>query len=146
MLVVALILIFGVKLIKQTTDLGKSVDISVFKKDLDNSVQQIYTYSARSSQNLIIKNIPRDIRVICFIDLTNVGQSELNEIPYEEIKVYAETNLGSNKNLFFISKDFIEPQSIKHLTTNPNPFCTKIERQTLTAKLTNTGEKVVIGP
>ena len=62
MLVVALILIFGVKLIKQTTDLGKSVDISVFKKDLDNSVQQIYTYSARSSQNLIIKNIPISLK------------------------------------------------------------------------------------
>ena len=140
MFVIVAILIFGIKMIKDTTNLGKSVDIAVFQKDFDNAIQTLYTYSEGSSQKLIIKNIPKGIKAICVID----QKISRNTIPYEELNDYLEGNSNPTKNLFFISKDFLEPKSIKYLTADPNPFCKQIEKSTLEVTLVHTGNTITI--
>lgn len=140
MFVIVAILIFGIKMIKNTSKLGKSVDVAVFQKDFDNAVQELYTFSEGSSQKLIINNVPKKIKAVCVID----QKQRINQTPYEEINEYLDGNTNPNKNLFFLSEDFIEPKEIKHLTADPNPFCKNIERATLEATLENKGTKITI--
>src|SRR3989338_1811431 len=87
-----------------------------------------------------IKMIPKGIKVICVID----QKISRNTIPYEELNDYLEGNSNPTKNLFFISKDFLEPKSIKYLTADPNPFCKQIEKSTLEVTLVHTGNTITI--
>ena len=147
MLVIALTIFFGIKVILGVNETAKGVETAVFKSEVDNIVQKFYTYSPGSKAKLEVKGVPAGIKAVCFIDLTT--PLSLANIPYDDVKLLAQANEGSRRNVFFArsSSSYATPEPIEipKLKPSPNPLCIMINlQQILEAKLENEGTQVTI--
>ncbi len=147
MIVLGLIIFFGIKMIKGVGDTAHAVENVKFKKDIDNQVQKIYSYSPGSKANLEIKGVPNGIKAVCFIDLTT--PVNLNEIPYDDVKLFAEGKKGTRTNVFFAAttkqSKTPDPTTVSKLKPTPNPLCIDITTSgNLGAKLENEGAFIKI--
>lgn len=147
MIVLGLILFFGIKMIKGVGDTASAVETIKFKTDIDNQVQKLYGYSPGSKDKLEVKGVPNGVKAVCFIDLTT--PVNLNEIPYDDVKLFAEGEKGTRTNVFFAASSnkykTPDPTTVSKLKPNPNPLCVTITaKRTLEAKLQNEGDFVKV--
>lgn len=110
---------FAIYAISIFLDTQKDAQISIFKEDLQEDVNNMWQSSGQQEKNY---NIPSKVEYVCFIDYDSDANN--NEEIYEKLDLYSDEG-----NLFFYPHDFegtdIENIDLNLITEEKNPFCIK---------------------
>lgn len=140
----ALILFFGVRIIKGTVDSGETAEIETFITEFKGKVNTVYTLDYGSSIKLDKLRTPGNFKKICFIHRDSaVDYSELDESLEDLVDASYQ---HSDDNMFFVTKDksLIEPREIDYLKPKDNPICENVMDGKLDLRLVNSGTFVQI--
>ena len=125
-IVVALIVIFGYRAIKNFKDLGDEGQIVLFVDGIKNKVNDVYSLDKGSSIKLDDIILPGKVREICFIDI----DMPLNNIIDDEVidqVVRNSLDSGSQNNLFLVPQRGQSLSKVKffveHVKPVENPLC-----------------------
>ncbi len=157
-IVIAMILVFGIKMIKDTLNTACKVENANFMNELEKNIDLIYDASPGSSQQCaIVKSyglstikceiqFPSGIKGICFVDLGE--QLDKSKIPFLDLKERLQTLQGEDdSNVFFVAKNDkcdLNKQRLPKLKIKEN-FCIDSNTQKLAKiRLENIGRRVEI--
>jgi hypothetical protein len=139
--VIALLLIFGGRLISRLVNVQGDVEFNTFVSKLDKQIDDIYNLDYGSSVSLGNVVVPSKIKEICFLNLDR-------EINYrvEDDLTRRLISVVEDKNIFFISdEETLQPRfNNKILVEDKNPLCVKVEKSSIKVRLTNKGNKVLL--
>ena len=139
-IVIAILLIFGVRVILRTRDTTQKMAIEAFYNDLDEKVSEVYHLDYGSSFSLGDISVPSSIVEICFIDLNR----ELTGLSGEK-EIYLTAAQENGKNVVFISnKGDYDSRKIDHFMINQNPLCESLLDRKLDLVLESAGTYVQI--
>jgi len=143
LIVAAFILFFGFYVVRNTLNLGQSIEFVAFRDNLQKEINTFFYLTKGSTKSLSLR-VPREINYVCFVDL-DYGLLGFN-FPTE----YAEVLIKSKKgyNTFFIpypNKKQLEPPSmnISHMKPEDSLLCVKTVNK-LDIKIENMGDYVLI--
>jgi hypothetical protein len=103
-IVIALILFFGFKMVGNLIDFEKDVDYADFLNNFDNDINIVYSESFGSTKSLESLRIPDEITEICFV-VINEDYVEGMEPTDEKMILYLNERFGSpEENVFFGGK------------------------------------------
>ncbi len=140
LVVAALIIFFGIAVIRDLLALGSSVDTAALTNTLQKEVNTYYTLD-QGSQKSISLQVPREIAYICFVDQST--GIDYSKIPNDKAAL---VQAISNKNTFFIpyqGKETPDPANIQNIKPATNPLCIKTIGR-LEARLVSKGTHVEI--
>lgn len=142
LIVAALILFFGFYIVKNTLNLGQSIEFTSFRDNLQKEVNNFFYLTKGSVKSLSLR-VPKEINYVCFVDLDYGPRSGF---PTE----YAEVLIKSKRdyNTFFIpyeNKRALEPDyvNISHMKPEDPLLCVKTINK-LNIKLENMGDYILI--
>ena len=146
--VAALIIIFGVKAVRDTLSIGEKVEINVLIENLDKEVSSCLNLDYGSSCSLDKLRFNSNIKEVCFvnidqdIDYDGISDNTIKEI----IRISVSSN--ENDNLFFIPVKGKELEKVKgyvpNLRSNENPLCARVVNSRVSLVLENKGNFVEI--
>lgn len=135
-LVAIFVFIYGIKMVKNITDLGEDVRAAKFFQDFGKKVNEFY-YLDEGSQKTESFWVPSWVEYVCFR-----GNSGSFSIPFDETtQIFIDTNNGKNVFLAPITNPEIHMKSVK-LLENSNNFCIKADNGNVDITLINSGGKV----
>ena len=140
----ALIIFFGMRIIGGTVDSAEKAEIETFITEFKAKVNTVYSLDYGSSVKLGGLRTPANFKEICFIHRDSlVDYSELDESLRNLVEVSYDSN---DDNMFFVTKDksFVEPREIDKLKPNENPVCDNVMDGKLDLVLVNSGSFVEI--
>ena len=137
-------MIYGIKTVKKTQDLGNQAVIINFFKNLDSRVNTYY-YLSKDSSGVEEFSLTSDVKCVCFTkDDANIKISN-DEIKCESIDKYEDyfDDLKGYDNVFvFSDKSYQQDRmnvSFLYIEDNYNPTCIKVNNGLLKFKLENIG-------
>ena len=120
-IVIALILFFGFRMISNLINFEEDVDYADFLNNFDNEINIVYAESFGSTKSLESLRVPDEVTEICFV-VDNV----FNEGPTDaKLDMYLDERFrssGFEENVFFGGK--YEGREFEKLTFDPD-FCVK---------------------
>ena len=135
-LVAVLVFVYGIKMVKNITDLGEDVKTAKFFQDFEKKVNEFY-YLDEGSQKTESFWVPGWVEYVCFR-----GASGNFNIKFDDTtKVFVGINTG--KNVFFapITNPEIHMKNVKLLENDRN-ICAKVDNGNVDITLINIGGKV----
>jgi hypothetical protein len=98
MVTIALVIFFGFYMVKQTSDLGCTVEGGKFVKDFERKINEVYSLAEDSKLNFDMLP-PSSVRGICFTD-----KEDLSAVPFRDVRNEMEIRIntgGLDSNMFF---------------------------------------------
>ena len=144
--VAALILFFGVKMIINLTNFSGEADVVNFVNDIQKDVNRVYSDNFGSLISLSELNVPSSIKEICVIN--NGLNPDYNLITNEEFKEKLELGIGADSDNLYLFGEF-KDESIKSYKVDNldvyinNPVCDLNQNNKISIVLENKGNKIV---
>jgi hypothetical protein len=144
-IVVGLIVVLGFTQIGNLMCFGSEVENTKFMKDVDNHVQQMYSFSAGSKQKYEML-APSNIYGVCIVD----QNPDLTQIPFQELKdkIAVLSDAGDlDENIFVSGPDgdcLPDPIMIEHLRVQGGTICFNVAKEGFNFVLENKGTHVEI--
>ena len=134
-LVAVFVFIYGIKMVKNITDLGEDVRAAKFFQDFEKKVNEFY-YLDEGSQKTESFLVPSWVEYVCFRG--NSGSFPKFD---ETTQIFIDSNIGKNVFLAPITNPEVHMKSVK-LLDNDNSFCVEATGGNVDITLINSGGKV----
>ena len=117
LIVIAVIIFFGINIIKDVLNLGGSIEFRSFVDKLRAEATRTYNLDYASVIKLDLK-VPQDITKICFINRDFNVALDVSKLP---VQIEEDVILRNNDNVFFVSSRNRDSIFIANLKPNENP-------------------------
>lgn len=143
-IVVALVLFFGIKLLIGLLDFGESAEFNKFTNLIETKIDKVHSDSYGSTISLDNILVPSSITEVCIID-RSLEDFDSSLVKDEDLKEFVSLSWSGNRdeNMFFASEDveFVEMDYL--VLEGVNPLCDKTHDRKLDIKLTNQGNIIL---
>ena len=134
-LVAVLVFVYGIKMVKNITDLGEDVKTTKFFQDFEKRVNEFY-YLDEGSQKTESFWVPAWVEYVCFR-----GSGDFNIQFDKTTQIFVDLNTGKNVFLVPITNPEIHMKKVELLNNDEN-ICVKADSGNVDINLTNSGGRV----
>ncbi len=136
------ILVYGIKMVRDTQELGENVLVTNFFKNFEKRVKTYY-YLSKDSSGIEEFSLPSDVNCICFTRHDKNIMINNDENKCGDIDASYLTNLKEYSNVFLFSNNDYQQNRINanflYVEDDFNPACIEVNGGLLRVKLENIG-------
>lgn len=145
--VAALILIFGIKIISDFNQTSEEAEVVTFVNDFKGKVSEVFYDNKDSVVSLETLRVPKDIKEVCVLDRER--NPDFSYVVDPDFKTKLEMGVGASTDNLFLFGEFkkgsVKSYKIDKLfTDDANPTCSVVFGGKINMRLANKGHNVSV--